>query len=100
MYRVRKPIGNGVVSVENTETHASVIIGRISMEMMNILEEAGYEVPAYTEEWDLEVNKECARALSLLAMPMKKPIRDQRKKKPEEIKPGADVDVFDLIYGT
>ena len=95
MYRVYKPAGNGLVSVENTETHASVVIGRVSTEIINTIAEAGYEAPTYIDEWNLEVNKECARILSLLTMKMKKPIRDQRKHKPS-----AEVDVFDLIYGT
>lgn len=101
MYRVYKRTGNGVVAVENTETHAHLVIGRVSLEIVNILMEAGYyDLPLIGEEWDIEISSECAKALSLLAMKMKKPIRDQRKKKPEEIKPSADVDIFDLIYGT
>lgn len=101
MYRVYKRTGNGVVAVENTETHAHLVIGRVSPEIVNILTEAGYyDLPLIGEEWDIEISSECAKALSLLAMKMKKPIRDQRKKKPEEIKPSADVDIFDLIYGT
>jgi len=101
MYRVYKRTGNGVVAVENTETHAHLVIGRVSPEIVNTLTEAGYyDLPLIGEEWDMEISSECAKALSLLAMKMKKPIRDQRKKKPEEIKPSADVDIFDLIYGT
>ena len=98
MYKVYKPAGNGLVSIENTETHTNLVIGRVSTEIINTIVEAGYEAPAYSEEWNLEVNRECARILSLLTMKMKKPIRDQRKKK-EEPKPSAEVDMFDLIYG-
>lgn len=98
MYKVYKPTGNGLVSVENTDTHASVVIGKANMEIIKVIEEAGYTVPAYTEEWSIEVNKDCATALATMAMRMKKPIRDQRKKK-EEPKPSAEVDMFDLIYG-
>ena len=101
MYRVYKRTGNGVVAVENTETHAYLVIGRVSPEIVHVLTEAGYyDLPLIGEEWDMEISSECAKALSLLTMKMKKPIRDQRKKKPEEIKPSADVDIFDLIYGT
>lgn len=98
MYKVYKPTGNGLVSVENMDTHASVVIGKANMEIIKVIEEAGYEAPVYTDEWNLEVNKECATTLATMAMRMKKPIRDQRKKK-EEPKPSAEVDMFDLIYG-
>lgn len=100
MYRVYKRTGNGVVAVENTETHAYLVIGRVDPEIVHVLTEAGYDLPPFGEEWDMEISSECAKALSLLTMKMKKPIRDQRKKKPEEQKPSADVDIFDLIYGT
>lgn len=98
MYKVYKPTGNGLVSVENTDTHASVVIGKVNMEIINTIKEAGYDLPPFGEEWSVEVNKECATALATMAMRMKKPIRDQRKKK-EEPKPSAEVDMFDLIYG-
>ena len=98
MYKVYKPTGNGLVSVENMDTHASVVIGRVSPEIVHVLTEAGYDLPPFGEEWSVEVNKECATALATMAMRMKKPIRDQRKKK-EEPKPSAEVDMFDLIYG-
>lgn len=100
MYKVYKRIGNGLVAIENTDTHAYLVIGRVSPEIVSILTEAGYEVPPFGEEWDIEISSICAKELSLLTMKMKKPIRDQRKKKPEEQKPSADVDIFDLIYGT
>lgn len=98
MYKVYKPTGNGLVSVENMDTHASVVIGKVNMEIINTIKEAGYDLPPFGEEWSVEVNKECATALAAMAMRMKKPIRDQRKKK-EEPKPSAEVDMFDLIYG-
>lgn len=100
MYRIIKSSGNANVIVENTDTKANIIIGRANMEIINTLKEAGYEVPAYSEEWDIEVNNDVAKALALMAMKMKKPIRDQSKKyKPATEKIGAEVDAFDLIYG-
>ena len=109
MYKVIKGVGHGAtVSVENTDTLATVMIGRADAIVINILEKQGYKfgtthedgVVSYYEEWSLAVNKEAAEALVHLALNIKKPIRDQRKK-PEETKGkvGVDIDAFDLIYG-
>lgn len=105
MYRVIKPAGYGTnVSVENTDTMASVMIGGTTRNVMDILREVGFteEVIDAGCEWDLEIDQDTAKKLVALAMKMKKPIRDQRKK-PAEDKPtgkvGVDIDAFDLIYG-
>lgn len=105
MYRVIKPAGYDVnISVENTETLASVVIGRINLNIVDVLIGAGFtedKINAHLE-WNLEIDKDTARKLTTMAMSMKKPIRDQRKK-PTEDKPtgkvGVEVDAFDLIYG-
>ena len=102
MYKVFKPKGTGAnVSVENMDTMASVIIGRLSLDIVDTIKEGGYEVPDYSEEWSIEVNNECAKALASMAMKMKKPIRDQSKKAKDKPKGkiGVEVDAFDLIYG-
>ncbi len=102
MYKVYKPKGTSAnVSVENTDTMASVIIGRLSLDIVDTIKEGGYEVPDYSEEWSIEVNNECAKTLASMAMKMKKPIRDQSKKSKDKPKGkiGVEVDAFDLIYG-
>ena len=104
MYRVLKTKGyNASVVVENTETKANVIIGRISVEILDILEkhtgkQIGKDGFTYTDGWEIEVDHETATALSKLAMKMKKPIRDQRKKetKKEENK---KIDAIDVLLG-
>ena len=100
MYRVIKPAGFGTnVSVENTETMASVIIGGTTRNVMDILRSAGFteeEIDA-GNEWNLEIDHDTAKALVALTMTMKKPIRDQRKKPTGKV--GVDIDAFDLIYG-
>lgn len=103
MYKVLKPKGHFVgVTIENTETKTDINIGRVSMEMLNILDKAGHKVGDdginFMDEWDIEVNKETAETLSHLAMKMKKPIRDQRKKttKKEENK---KIDAMDVLLG-
>lgn len=101
MYKVFKPKGyNTNVSVENMETSASIIIGRLSIEVLSILEKAGHKIENYTEEINLEVNSDVAKELSSLALKMKKPVRAKVEKKPkEEVKADASVDAFDLIFG-
>jgi hypothetical protein len=102
MYRVIKPSGNNAnITVENIETSSSVVIGRLSLEIVNILETAGYKIDNYTEEMSIEIDTETKDKLVALTMKMKRPIRDQRKKttKEETKKLDADVDAFDLIFG-
>jgi hypothetical protein len=107
MYRVVKEKGNGVnIFVENTESKKSLNIGRLSMEMIKILEEAGFtfgtsdgEV-AMKDEWSLEVNTDTKDKLTRLAMKMSKPIRDQSKKSEHKsAAPDAVPDLFELIFG-
>lgn len=99
MYQVFKPTGAGAnVSVENLDNMSNIIIGRLSTSMIDTLKENGYEVPDYNEEWRIEVNSECAKALAMMAMKMKKPIRDQSKKSKSTGKIGVEVDAFDLIF--
>lgn len=111
MYKVLKDKGHTMnVSLENTETKASVLIGKLDMEILKILESddrtfgtADGDIKL-DSEWDFEVDDETARILSTKAMRMRKPVRDQSKKseqKHEEVTPKKKqpVDVFDLIFG-
>ena len=106
MYRIIKPEGAGAnVSVENMETHASVIIGRLTIKIIDMITEDkgdSFKLPEYSSAWDISISQDAAKALVATTMHMKKPIRDQRKK-PTEDKPtgkiGVDIDAFDLIYG-
>ena len=107
MYRVIKEKGNNVnVFVENTELKKSLNIGRLSMEMIKILEEAGFTFGtgdgeiAMKDEWAMEVNTDTKDKLAKLAMKMSKPIRDQSKKSEQKTAaPDAVPDLFDLIFG-
>lgn len=103
MYKIIKEAGhNKNVLVVNTETSSSIIIGRLSIEVLNLLEREGHKIENYSNEIDLEVNSDVAKELSSFALKMKKPIRDQSVKKPKaEDKPKVDanVDAFDLIFG-
>ena len=102
MYKLLKQKGyDALISVENTETKANVIIGNISMDILKVLDAAG--IPSMdgltAEEWNLEVNTECAKALVGLTMKMKKPIRDQRKKTEEPKKSNKEIDAMDVLLG-
>ena len=109
MYRVNKEIGTSEnVYLQNTDTMAEINLGRITPTICRILEKDGYSLgDIYTgtvvtlkEKWSLKVSDEVKDELRKLAMPMKKPIRDQRKVKQEEKKEVKQpVDLLDIIYG-
>lgn len=107
MYRVIKEKGNNVnVFVENTEINKQINIGRLSMEMIKILEEAGFTFGtgdgeiAMKDEWVMEIGTDTKDKLAKLAMKMSKPIRDQSKKSEQKTAaPNAVPDLFELIFG-
>ena len=98
MYRVTKPAGYGNVTVVNTETYASITIGRLNKTILDILKSSAPELDT-AAGWNFDVNKDIAIKLTTLAMRMKKPIRTKAVK--EEVKPkrSQPVDVFNLIFG-
>ena len=115
MYKILKDKGNNAtITLENTETHAQVNLDGLTMDLIKILEGEGYTFESedegkylrYKDQWDISVSDDAGKAIGALAMPIRKPIRDQRKvtreerviqKAKEEKQP---VDVFDLIFGT
>lgn len=108
MYRVSKEPGTTEnVYLQNTDTMAEINLGRITSGLLRILEIDGYKFDGtddaltLKEKWTLKVSEEVKEQLRKLAMPMKKPIRDQRKVKPEEEKKEVKqpVDLLDIIYG-
>ena len=107
MYKVLKEKGNNAsVILENTETRASIIIGRLSMDILAILEKDGIHIgDAYgdvklKDKWELRISDETAKELSAKAMRMSKPIRDQRKVKEEEPKKSnKEIDALDVLLG-
>lgn len=106
MYRVLKVRGNRAnVVVENIDTKANVIIGKITIEILKILAEAGYKTEDGTlnisDEWNLSIEKEIATKLTATTMKMKKPIRDQSKKINPDIRKEVNkkVDAMDVLLG-
>ena len=109
MYRVNKEPGTTEnVYLQNTDTMAEINLGRITPELLRILTKDGYkfgdteDAIILKKKWTLNVSEEVKDELRKLAMPMKKPVRDQRKVKPQqeekkEVK--QPVDLLDIIYG-
>lgn len=113
MYRVTKEPGTKEnVYLQNTDTMAEINLGRITPGLLRILTKDGYVFEDVTgstddsitlkEKWTLKVSEEVKEQLRKLAMPMKKPVRDQRKVKPqqeEKKETKQPVDLLDIIYG-
>lgn len=109
MYRVNKEPGTTEnVYLQNTDTMAEINLGRVTPGLLGILEMDGYKFDGtddaitLKEKWTLKVSNEVKDELRKLAMPMKKPIRDQRKVKPqqeEKKETKQPVDILDIIYG-
>ena len=118
MYRINKDKGNNQnITLTNVETKASIIIGKLTMSILSILkEEVKFDTDKgdgtgikLKDKWDFTVSDEAGKALSFMASPIKKPIRNQSKTASEQTqsvqrkktKSGREVvDVFDLIFGT
>ena len=108
MYRVLKEKGNNVsITLENTETKASIIIGRLSMDIRSLLEkEEGIHFGDSDDEiklkdkWELTIKDETAKELSAKAMRMSKPVRDQSKKSEQVLKKdNKSIDAMDVLLG-
>ena len=107
MYRLLKEKGNNLnVMLENTETKAQLNLGRLTIDILTLLErkegmtfgEGG--TTQLKDAWDFTIKDETAKELSAKAMRMSKPIRDQRKHKEEEIKKrNKEIDALDVLLG-
>lgn len=111
MYAVRKARGSGaVITVVNTDKGSSVIIGKPTMTILEMLDKEGYSPrtpdPAkhieLRDEWDIEVTEEFANELARRALTMKRPPR--RTKTEQDVKRSSHdskepVDLFDLVFG-
>ena len=107
MYKLLKEKGNNLnVILENTETHAQLNLGRLTIDMLTLLEtnegmtfgEGG--TTQLKDAWDFTIKDETAKELSAKAMRMSKPIRDQRKHKEEQPKKSnKEIDAMDVLLG-
>lgn len=114
MYKVVKDRGGMAnVTVQNMETMASVIIGKPTIEVLDILARDGYSPSAEDDdkvidmydEWNINVSDDVAKALTRTALKMKKPARkpaeakSEQDAKTQESSKKQPVDVFNLIFG-
>lgn len=109
MYRIVKIQGNHAnVVVENTDTKANIIIGRISIEMLNILEKAGHKIGEggipMDSVWNIPVATETASKLAKLTMKIKRPVKEQKKEEvitPQETtkQNNKRIDAMDVLLG-
>ena len=106
MYKIKKEKGNNMnIVLENTETKASIVIGRLTMDILSILEKEGVHIGdsegeiQLKDKWDIVIGDETAKELSAKAMRMSKPIRDQRKVKEEPKKSNKEIDALDVLLG-
>ena len=121
MYRINKDKGNNQnITLTNVETKASVIIGKLTMDIMRILEkevefdESKEHTIKLKDKWDFTISDEAGKELAKMASPIKRPVRTKTTSRPstaesEQTQPiqrkttksGREVvDVFDLIFGT
>lgn len=108
MYKLVKEYGNNLnVILENTETKAQLNLGRLTIDILTLLETKegltfgdGGEFQL-KDGWDFTIKDETAKELSEKAMRMSKPIRDQSKKATEEKKKEANkqIDAMDVLLG-
>lgn len=121
MYRINKDKGNNQnITLTNVEAKASVIIGKLTMDIMRILEkevefdESKEHTIKLKDKWDFAISDEAGKELAKMASPIKRPVRAKTTSRPstaesEQAQPiqrkttksGREVvDVFDLIFGT
>ena len=106
MYRLLKEKGNNLnVILENTETKAQLNLGRLTIDILTLLETKedltfgdGGKIQL-KDEWNIHISDSTAKELSEKAMRMSKPIRDQRKVKNEPKKSNKEIDALDVLLG-
>ena len=104
MYRILKEKGNNSnVTLENVETKATIVLGRLSMDMISILSSndglsfgTGPDDIKLIDKWSFTVKDETAKLLSAKALSMHAPERYQKK---ETTKKKSTVDAMDVLLG-
>lgn len=107
MYKIIKETGAGAnVILMNTETGASLMIGKLSMEIVNKLRDAGYEIGAdkeitFGDVWNFDITPELAKEFNTMAFKMKRPVRTKATPTMTDIKKEANkkIDALDVLLG-
>ena len=111
-YLITKPAGSSsIITLTNKDTGKSIILGRITMPILDILKEhAGLSRETglkFVDEWNIVTTEEVGKLLARTAMVRHKTPKAKEDKPKEEViasqpseQKKAPVDLFDLIYGT
>lgn len=108
MYRLLKDKGNNSnLVLENMDTRTNLIIGKLTMNILSLLEEKeGIRFGDLDEEielknsWDIHISEETGKEIASKAMTMHRPVRDQRKHKEEQPKKSnKEIDAMDVLLG-
>ena len=106
MYKLIKDRGNNSnVALQNTDTKAEVIIGRLSMEIVSILERAGHAINTedeaslkYKDSWNITIDEDTKNELQRLAMRMMKPKRAKVQAEPQK-QDNKTIDAMGVLLG-
>lgn len=92
-----------MLSVFNTDTSSSTVIGKLSIEILELLESEGFEFNKdkddteginLSDKWELKISDELANKLADKAFKIAKPIRHQSKKLKTQ-----KIDAYDVLFG-
>lgn len=107
MYILIKDKGNNSnVAIQNTDTKAEVIIGRLSMTIVDILNKAGHSINTgdeaslkYKDAWHITISEDTKNELQRLAMRMMKPKRAKVQTETQKQVENKHIDAMDVLLG-
>lgn len=92
-----------MLSVFNTDTSSNTVIGKLSIEILELLESEGFKFNKdkddtdginLSDKWKLKISDELANKLADKAFKIAKPIRHQSKKSKTQ-----KIDAYDVLFG-
>lgn len=92
-----------MLSVFNTNTSSNTVIGKLSIEILELLESEGFKFNKdkddtdginLSDKWELKISDELANKLADKAFKIAKPIRHQSKKSKTQ-----KIDAYDVLFG-
>lgn len=100
MYKVLKDKGNNsTVVLENTDSKKTMMIGKLSMDILKILEDDGYKFNGegikLKDAWELTISDKAKERLAKTTLMMHKPDR----KVTEQKKDNKRIDAMDVLLG-
>lgn len=103
MYILSKNSHDLMLSVFNTDTSSNTVIGKLSIEILELLESEGFKFNKdkddtdginLSDKWELKISDELANKLADKAFKIAKPIRHQSKKLKTQ-----KIDAYDVLFG-